>query len=91
MFTVQDTVAQDDDSVSISNMRTAIKNTNVVLDMTITPGVILIPSKMFILDKPIPGYNNVLTVATKDMSFGVNKDLDYNPTKITKKRTLSKR
>ena len=60
-------------------MRAAIKNANVVLDMTITPGVILIPSKMLILEEPIPVYNNVLTMATKDMTFGVNKDLNYSP------------
>ena len=53
--------------------------------MAITPGIILIPSKMFILDKPIPGYNNVLMMATKDMSFGVNKNLNYNPNLVIKK------
>ena len=47
--------------------------------MTVTPGVIPIASKMLILEKPIPGYNNVLTMATKDMSFGVNKNLNYSP------------
>ena len=44
--------------------------------------VVLIPSKMLILQKPIPGYNNVLTIATKGMSFGVNKDLNYNPASL---------
>ena len=46
---VKDTVVQADDTVTISNMRTAIKNTNVVLNMVISPGIILIPSNMFIL------------------------------------------
>ena len=41
---VQDNIAQDDDSVGITNMRTAIKDTNVVLNMAISPGIILIPS-----------------------------------------------
>ena len=59
-------------------MRAAIKNTNVVLDMAIVPGVILIPSKMVILKEPaLPGYNNVLTLATKEMRFGENSN--YNP------------
>ena len=70
---VRDTIAQNDDSTLISNMQTAISTTNVKLDMTITPGVTLIPSKMVILDKRVAGYNNVLTIATKDMSFGQNK------------------
>ena len=49
--------AQDDDSVLIAKMRKAIKSTNVVLDMTIIPEVVLIPSSMVILNKPVPGYN----------------------------------
>ena len=46
---VKDTIAQDNLVKSISDMRTAIKNTNVVLNMAITPGIILIPSNMIIL------------------------------------------
>mgnify|MGYP002803942344 CR=1 FL=1 len=76
---VQDCVAQDHDSILVSNMRTAIKNTNVVLNMIISPGVILIPSELLILKEPIPGYNNVLALATKGMVFGENKNLKYNP------------
>ena len=74
---VRDTVAQDDDSVLIANMRKAIKSTNVVLDMTIIPKVVLIPSSMIILNKPIPGYNNVLTTATKEMGFGKNDKINF--------------
>ena len=58
-------------------MRLAIKNTNVVLNMAITPGIILIPSDMIGLKEKVAGYNNVLTLATKDMKFGVNKDINY--------------
>ena len=58
-------------------MRTAIKDTNVVLNMAITPGIILIPSNMIILKEKVAGYNNVLTLATKDMKFGVNENVDY--------------
>ena len=61
----KDTIAQDDDSVLIANMRKAISSTNIVLDMTIIPEVVLIPSSMVILNKPMPGYNNVLTTAKR--------------------------
>ena len=44
---------------AISDTRLAIKNTNVVLNMAITPGIILIPSNMIILKKKVAGYNNV--------------------------------
>ena len=43
-------------------MRTAIKDTNVVLNMAITPGIILIPSNTIILKEKVVGYNNVLTL-----------------------------
>ena len=62
---VKDTIIQDDDTVTISNMRTAKKSTNVVLNMVISPGIILIPSNMFILKE-----KDVLTLATKKMKFG---------------------
>ena len=46
------------------------------------------PSNFVILDKKIEGYNNILTTATEEMSFGVNKDVNYakpaRPTKPTK-------
>ena len=60
---------QDDDSILVSNMKTAIKNTNVVLNMTISPGVILISSEMLILKELIPGYHNVLTLSHQRNAF----------------------
>ena len=74
---VNDTIIQSDHTVTISNMRKAIKDTNVVLNMVISPGIILIPSNLIILDKMVPGYNNVLKLATKGMRFGKNDDVNY--------------
>ena len=82
---VKDTVSQDDDSVLISNMRTAIKSSNVNLDMTIIPGVVLIPSRMIILERPVPGYNNVLTTATKKVQFGKNQGINFEEVKKEEK------
>ena len=62
-------------------MRTAIKDTNVVLNMAITPGIILIPSNMIILKDKVEGYNNVLTLATNTMKLGANTNVNYVPTK----------
>ena len=73
---VKDTIAQDDPIKSISDMRT-VKNTNVVLNMAIMPGIILIPSSVIILEKKVDGYNNVLTLATNTMKFGVNTNVNY--------------
>ena len=52
---VKDTVAQDDDKVLIKNMRTAVKSTNVVLNLVILPGLILIPSDLVLLKKKSSG------------------------------------
>ena len=49
----------------ISDMWGAIADTNVVLNMAISPGIILVPSDMKILEKKIPGYNNILTLKTR--------------------------
>ena len=48
-----------------------------MLNMVISPGIILIPSNLIILDKMIPGYNNVLKLATKGMRFGKNDKVNY--------------
>ena len=75
---VADTIIQSDTTVSISNMRASIQATNVVLNLAVVPNVILMPSNFVILDKKIEGYNNILTTATEEMSFGINKNVNYS-------------
>jgi hypothetical protein len=58
-------------------MRTAIANTHLVLNFAIMPGLILIPSDLRILMKPIPGFSNVLTVARNGVAFGRNEKVNY--------------
>ncbi len=74
---VKETIAQSDVTVTLSNMRTAISSTNVVLNMAISPGMILVPSDLIIQKEKIPGYNNVLTLATDKMKFGKNTSVNY--------------
>ena len=62
-------------------MRASIQATNVVLNLAIVPNVILMPSNFVILDKKIEGYNNILTTATEEMSFGINKNVNYSKPK----------
>ncbi len=76
---VEETIVQSDVTITISNMRTAIASTNVVLNMAISPGMILVPSDLIIQKEKIPGYNNVLTLATDKMKFGKNTNVNYNP------------
>ncbi len=73
----KETISESDITVMITNMRTAIESTNVVLNMAISPGMILVPSNLIIQKKKIPGYNNVLTLATDKMRFGKNADVNY--------------
>ena len=79
---VKDTVVQDDVTVTISNMRTAISNTHVILNFAIMPGLILIPSDLSILTAPIPGFSNVLTVARIGMTFGKNEKVNHTGIKL---------
>ncbi len=74
---MKETIAQSDVAITISNMRTAIASTNVVLNMAISPGMILVPSDLIIQKKKIPGYNNILKLATDKMKFGKNADVNY--------------
>ncbi len=74
---VKETIVQSDVTITISNMRAAIASTNVVLNMAISPGMILVPSNLIIQKEKIPGYNNVLTLATVKMKFGKNEDTNY--------------
>ena len=74
---VNATIIQSDQTVTIANMRKAIKDTNVVLNMAISPGIILIPSNLIILDKMKVGYNNVLKLVASGMRFGKNDEVNY--------------
>ncbi len=74
---VGEMINENDVTTTISNMRTAIKSTKVVLNMAISPGMILVPSDLIIQKEKIPGYNNVLTLATDKMKFGKNAEVNY--------------
>ncbi len=74
---VKESLVESDGTITISNMRTAIETTNVVLNMAISPGMILVPSDLIIQKKKIPGYNNILKLATDKMKFGKNADVNY--------------
>ncbi len=80
---VKETIVQSDTTITISNMRTAIANTNAILNMAISPGMILVPSNLIIQREKIPGYNNVLTLGTDKMKFGKNTEVNYKAPRTT--------
>ncbi len=51
--------------------------------MAISPGMILVPSNLIVQKEKIPGYNNVLTLATDKMKFGKNTDVNYKAPILT--------
>ena len=73
---VGSTIVQNDNTIMISNFRTAIKDTNVILNQNISPGLLIIPSELTIHKNPIPGYNNYMTTSTINMRFGTNQGLN---------------
>ena len=85
---VHDTIVDDDQTVTIGNMRKAIADTHVILNTAITPGMILIPGDLVILTEKIPGFNNILTVADSTMKFGLNEKVNKNPVRV--KTTVAK-
>ena len=80
---MKETIAQSDTTTTISNIGTAIASTNAILNMAISPGMILVPSNLIIQKEKIPGYNNVLTLATDKMKFGKNTDVNYKVPIVT--------
>ena len=73
---INDTVIEDDQTITINDMRKAIVDTKVILNTAICPGLILMPSLLIILKKKIAGFNNILTMADYWMKFGENKTVN---------------
>ena len=59
-----------------------------MLNLAISPGVILTPSRIIILDNPIKSFNNILTTATNDMIFGYNANVNKTQRSEKSKKQL---
>ena len=68
-------------SVWINKTNQVVSDTNVVLNVAISPTLWFLPSNLIILNKPIPGYNNKLKVSNESMKFGLNNDINREPIK----------
>ena len=58
-------------------MDRSIGDTNIELNMVISPSLWLIPSSLIILKNPIVGFNGQLRVASSVMEFGRNVSINY--------------
>ena len=73
---VEDAIRNPDISKSVQRFQLAIESAKVRLDLAISPGTWLLPSKMVVNTESVVGYNNKLKKATSFMKIGVNSDLN---------------
>ena len=73
---VEDAIRNPDISKSVQRFQLAIESAKVRLDLAISPGLWLLPSKMVVNTESVVGYNNKLKKATSFMRIGINSDLN---------------
>ena len=73
---VEDAIRNPDISKPVQRFQLAIESAKVRLDLAISPGTWLLPSKMVVNTESVVGYNNKLKKATSFMKIGVNSDLN---------------
>ena len=73
---VEDAIRNPDLGKSVQRFQLAIESAKVRLDLAISPGTWLLPSKMVVNTESVVGYNNKLKKATSYMRIGINSDLN---------------
>lgn len=76
----EDAVKQPGISKSVQRFELAVQEAKVKLDLAISPGTWLMPSRMVINTESTVGYNNKLKRVTNDMKLGVNSDVNSDRT-----------
>ena len=88
---VEDAIRNPDISKSVQRFQLAIQSAKVRLDLAISPGLWLLPSKMVVNTESVVGYNNKLKKATTFMRIGVNSDLNIPVIRSAQKHNLGSR
>ena len=88
---VEDAIRNPDISKSVQRFQLAIESAKVRLDLAISPGLWLLPSKMVVNTESVVGYNNKLKKATIFMRIGVNSDLNIPVRRSTQKHNFGSR
>ena len=73
---IEDAIRNPDLGKSVQRFQLAIESAKVRLDLAISPGLWLLPSKMVVNTESVVGYNNKLKKATSFMKIGINSDLN---------------
>ena len=87
---VEDAIRNPDISKSVQRFQLAIESAKVRLDLAISPGLWLLPSKMVVNTESIVGYNNKLKKATIFMKIGINSDLNIPVRRSTQKHNFGR-
>ena len=85
---VEDAIRNPDLGKSVQRFQLAIESAKVRLDLAISPGTWLLPSKMVVNTESVVGYNNKLKKATSFMKIGVNSDLNIPVKRSTPKHNF---
>ena len=88
---VEDAIRNPEISKSVQRFQLAIQSAKVRLDLAISPGLWLLPSKMVVNTESVVGYNNKLKKATTFMRIGVNSDLNIPVRRSNQKHNLGSR
>ena len=88
---VEDAIRNPDISKSVQRFQLAIESAKVRLDLAISPGLWLLPSKMVVNTESVVGYSNKLKKATSFMRIGVNSDLNIPVRRSALKHNLGSR
>ena len=88
---VENAIRNPDISKSVQRFQLAIESAKVRLDLAISPGLWLLPSKMVVNTESVVGYNNQLKKATTFMRIGINSDLNIPVRRSALKHNLGSR
>ena len=88
---IEDAIRNPDISKSVQRFQLAIESAKVRLDLAISPGLWLLPSKMVVNTESVVCYNNKLKKATSFMRIGVNSDLNIPVRRSALKHNLGSR
>ena len=73
---LEDSIKQPDISKSVQRFQLAVQEAKVKLDLAVSPGTWLMPSRMVINTESTIGYNNRLKRVEPTMKLGVNTDVN---------------
>ena len=87
---LEDAITQPDISKSVQRFQLAVQEAKVKLDLAVSPGTWLMPSRMVINTESTIGYNNRLKRVEPTMKLGVNSDVNSKSVKVGIKHNLGK-